>query len=622
MSLKKRTKKDKPRSLIDFDQPSNTEEFIEELRVMSAAAVGVVLVRTKELQRAAATLFEFTVAKSDTKFRVWSITEGWKELPTAARSSLASPTGRALGMEEFGGTSPETGRENAQEESQEYIFDLYAKGIEPQANTIEIGRALSWLINTISEQEDREHSVNVMFAPEHWFAAPNFEEYIRTFVTKSFDIDARLVLICHDTVTIPERLFEELRVMDFLPPNAGELYNFCSETVEGLDLGDVENEITLSSPDKERLVQNALGMSYNEFTTALSIGLVRQDEALKDGDPVDIDKLVETILETKVEIIKKNNILEMMKPIDIDKVGGMDLLKDWLNERKIAFTSDAREYGIDMPKGILCAGPPGTGKSLVAKAIAAVLGLPLISFDIGKVFGGLVGQSEGQMRSSLNLIEAMAPVVLLMDEIDKGFSNVSGGGDSGTSARVFGTFLTWMQERKSQDKPVFVVMTANNVSHLPPELLRKGRLDEIFFVGFPSAEERKQILKIHLGLRGHEDVPDEDVEMVLEHTNKFVGAELEAIVKDSLLRSMNEGLPHPTGAIMTKFAKETRPLSKTFGDKIRAMAEWAEKNAQPASSLSDDGTKGIASVGTSNSRPMVKRHAKRIIKPSRQSSDD
>jgi SpoVK/Ycf46/Vps4 family AAA+-type ATPase len=259
-------------------------------------------------------------------------------------------------------------------------------------------------------------------------------------------------------------------------------------------------------------------------------------------------------------------------------------MKEWLKLRSKAFSQEARDYGIEMPKGVLCVGPPGTGKSLFSKATASTFGVPLVKFDIGKVFGKFVGESEGRIRQAIKIIEAMAPCVLLVDEIDKGFGGLSGGGtDGGTSMRVLGSFLNWMQDRDCDAHPVFVVMTANNVQGLPPELMRRGRIDEIFACTFPGHDERKEIAGIHLKKRGH-TLPPSQLDKVAAACDKYVGAEIEAAIKNALLDAFNEGLDHPKPEHIEKHLKEMVPLSKAFADKMQFMHEWAKNNAKPASS--------------------------------------
>ena len=213
----------------------------------------------------------------------------------------------------------------------------------------------------------------------------------------------------------------------------------------------------------------------------------------------------------KQQIIRKSGLLEYYAASeDFANVGGLAVLKDWLNKRAMAFTDEARAFGLPAPKGILLLGVQGCGKSLCAKAVSRLWQLPLLRFDMGRMFGSLVGSSEENVRRAIAVAESVAPAILWVDEIDKAFAGSQGSGatDGGTTARVFGTFLTWLSEKTA---PVFVVATANDISQLPPELLRKGRLDEIFFVDLPSEEERAEIFRIHLAKRGrdpeHFDLP-------------------------------------------------------------------------------------------------------------------
>ncbi|MFA6906857.1 MAG: AAA family ATPase, partial [Sphaerochaeta sp.] len=255
--------------------------------------------------------------------------------------------------------------------------------------------------------------------------------------------------------------------------------------------------------------------------------------------------------------------------------------KDWLRRREKAFTQDARDFGLEVPRGILLLGLPGTGKSLAAKAVANAWQLPLLRLDMGKVFGGIVGQSEENMRSALLTAETLAPCILWIDEIEKGMAGIqsSGSTDGGTTSRVVGTFLTWMQEKK---KPVFVVATANNIAQLPPELLRKGRVDEIFFVDLPDAEERKEILKIHLERRKRKIFSDDDMDELAMISKGFTGAELEEAVKEAMYRAYDEGQLLTSGQLKEALL-ETSPLSITMSEMIRNTREWAKGRAVMAS---------------------------------------
>lgn len=225
-----------------------------------------------------------------------------------------------------------------------------------------------------------------------------------------------------------------------------------------------------------------------------------------------------------------------------------------------------------------------TGKSLVAKAAGSILGLPVIRFDVGRVFGSYIGQSEQSMRSVLAMLDAMAPVVLMLDEIDKGFAGMTGGqSDSGTTLRVFGTFLTWMQERDQLNRPVFLIMTANRVEGLPPELLRKGRVDEIWSVNVPNGTERAAILNIHANKRKQE-IDKEDMPSLVRITEHLVGAEIEALIEDALVMSFADGSPGINYEYLEKAKTYLKPMSQTRAQEFEHMRRWADTNARPASS--------------------------------------
>lgn len=266
--------------------------------------------------------------------------------------------------------------------------------------------------------------------------------------------------------------------------------------------------------------------------------------------------------------------------VDASDVGGLDMLKTWLSSRKTAFSSNkAREWGLPEPKGLLLLGVPGGGKSLTARCIAREWGLPLLRLDAGRLFGSLVGQSESQTRQAIEAAEACSPCVLWIDEIEKGLSG-TGGLDGGTSSRVFGAILTWLQEKTS---PVFVIATANRIKALPPELLRKGRFDEIFYVGLPDALARREIIEIHVRRRKR-TLTQEDVNILAEATEGFSGAELEQAVVDALFTAWSENAREITRSDVLNAVKATTPLSKTMREEINEIEAWASTRARQASS--------------------------------------
>lgn len=313
------------------------------------------------------------------------------------------------------------------------------------------------------------------------------------------------------------------------------------------------------------------GLSTTEAENALALSLIES----KKFSP-------EIIYREKVQAVKKTGLLDIVDPDPrgLDAVGGLEELKGWILKRRRAYTPEAEKFGLPAPKGVLLVGVPGTGKSLSAKAIGTALGVPTVRLDIGSLFNSLVGESEARTRDALALAEAMSPCVLWIDEIDKGLagSSGSGSGDSGVTRRVFGTVISWMQERR---RPVFLVATANQVHGLPPELLRKGRFDEIFAVDLPSAMERQVIFAIHLTRKSR--VPGKfDLDVLAEATEGFTGSEIETVVDEAMFNAFDKGKDIDT-ATLAAAAKATTPLSKTAKEQIEAIREWAQTRARFAS---------------------------------------
>jgi AAA+ superfamily predicted ATPase len=290
---------------------------------------------------------------------------------------------------------------------------------------------------------------------------------------------------------------------------------------------------------------------------------------------------VPLVVREKERVIRQSQVLEYHDPdARMADVGGLENLKTWLDRRGQAFGPGAREFGLEPPKGVLLLGVQGCGKSMMAKAVAASWQFPLLRFDMGKVFGGIVGQSEGNIRSALQVAQALAPCVLWIDEIEKGLAGLgsSDQSDAGTTARVVGTLLTWMQEKRD---PVFVVATANRIEMLPPELLRKGRFDEIFFVDLPVARVREEIMAIHLRKK-RRDPADFNLDKLAAQSIGFSGAEIEEAIRDGLLEAFFEGRELRTEHIADALAA-TFPLSRTMREQIGQLRAWAKVRARLAS---------------------------------------
>src|SRR5688500_17577450 len=379
-----------------------------------------------------------------------------------------------------------------------------------------------------------------------------------------------LVLLSPITKIPPELEKSVSAVLDWELPNRLEIEGAARKVLPNLPAA-TQQEIESEPTFMERVVEGALGLTLVEDENVFAKSAVRTHS---------FD--LETILEEKKQIIRKNGLLEYYEHREeFSDVGGMEILKDWLVKRRNAFSSRAREFGLPLPKGILLIGVPGTGKSLTAKAVGALWGMPLLRLDVGKIFAGLVGSSEENVRSVIRTAEAIAPAILWIDELEKGFSGTGSSGqtDGGTTSRVFGSFITWLQEKTS---PVFVIATANNVQQLPPELLRKGRFDEIFFCDLPDREDRRQILEIHIR-RKNRDPGQFDLEKLVDATVDYSGAEIEQAVVAAMYDAFDTGNDLSTEG-MLHVLKEIVPLAITMREQIEAMREWSRTRARAASS--------------------------------------
>lgn len=371
-------------------------------------------------------------------------------------------------------------------------------------------------------------------------------------------------------------------VADMPTPSAEELERSLENILANIDPGDWEQEHTVEDEDISRIAALGMGMTKYEFETHASLAIV---QASIDDEPcVSAEVLTRGIAQGKTEVVKQSEMLELFHPEDMADVGGMQRLKDWVNNRASSFTDDAKSYGLEAPKGIALIGVPGAGKSLVAKAVAGSWGVPLIRLDFGSVFSKYVGESESRMRAALSMVSRMGRLVLFADEIDKGLAGSGGGGqDNGISSRVLGSFLTWMQENQSD---VFVIMTANRIEGLPPELFRRGRLDGVFSVGLPNGDERVEVLEVHLRKRGRDitSFDADELDAFRTVSDRYLPAEIESAVKDALLLSYND--EDSDDIQMSHILEALRgmvPMSKSHETQINAILNWAETNATPVS---------------------------------------
>ena len=378
-------------------------------------------------------------------------------------------------------------------------------------------------------------------------------------------------IILSSIYRLPAELEKYITVLQIPLPKRNELG-------EVLDIVAKQSKVELKTNLRNRLIDAALGMTSMEADLAYCLASV------KDGFD---EKSPFTISSEKEQIIRKSGILDYFpKNESLRDVGGRDDLKEWLNKRQLAYDKEARDWGLKEPKGLLLLGVPGCGKSLIAKSIASSWNMPLLRLDVGKVFQGIVGSSEDNIRKAIATAEAVAPCVLWIDEIEKGLSGVqsSGATDGGVTSRIFSTILTWMQEKTA---PVFVVATANNINQLPPELLRKGRFDDFFFVDLPSQKEKENIFSIHLQ-KNRQNVSSFALDILAQKAEGFNGAEIEECIKEAMFTAYVESqetniAPKLQMIHILDAIKNTVPLSKTMEKQITDLRKFAVSRAKNAS---------------------------------------
>ncbi len=369
------------------------------------------------------------------------------------------------------------------------------------------------------------------------------------------------IIVLASQINIPDHLSEVITILEFPLPAAAEIRQEIQQISKDISK-DASGQLEASAI--EELVRSSQGLSLDRVRRVLAKAIAESGQLRADH--------VELILEEKRQSIRQTQILDFYpSTIEISDIGGLDNLKEWLLRRGGSFSERARQYGLPHPRGLLLAGIQGTGKSLTAKAISHHWHLPLLRLDVGRLFAGLVGESESRTRQMIQLAEALAPCVLWIDEIDKAFSGADSRSDSGTTNRVFGTFLTWMAEKTS---PVFIVATANNIRQLPAELVRKGRFDEVFFVGLPNQAERQQIFNVHLGKFRPHNLRAYDLERLAYETPDFSGAEIE----QSIIEAMHIGFSQNrdfTNDDILEAASQIVPLAQTAQVEIQLLQEWA-----------------------------------------------
>ena len=413
-------------------------------------------------------------------------------------------------------------------------------------------------------KSSNKDGVYVLLDFDPYVNEPTNTRYIKEIAMKFDGTRNKLVFISHQ-IKMPVSLNHSIVRFDLSLPNEDALSYMVSE--EALNWQrESGQKVSLEKKAVARMVSNLKGLTFKDSRHLIRNAIVH-DNAITESD-------VSEVMHAKYQLLNRDDVISFeYDTARFGDVGGMGKLKQWLHQREKFFHGESNVQGIDAPKGLLLLGVQGCGKSLAAKAIAGIWNVPLLRFDFGALYDKFIGESEKNLRASLKTAEVMSPCVLWIDEIEKG---ISGGNDDGTSKRILGALLTWLAENKSH---VFVVATANNIEDLPPELIRKGRLDEIFFVDLPAEEIRKQIYAIHLEKR-EVSTTAVNLDEVARASEGFSGAEIEQVVVSALYTIHAEEEQMNTQYLLDGI-KATRPLSVVMAEQIEQLREWAAERTVP-----------------------------------------
>ena len=377
-------------------------------------------------------------------------------------------------------------------------------------------------------------------------------------ISKTLKTQPKNIIIISREVDIPDTLKELITVVEFPLPNYREICEELKRLMSSLQQ-DISEDVI------KNLASACQGLTLERIRRVLSKIIAQSGEINESSSPV--------ILEEKKQIIQQTQLLDFcLTDKKLSDLGGLNIFKKWLKLREKAFSQSALDYGLPYPKGLLLVGVQGTGKSVAAKVIAYEWNLPLLRLDFGRLFGSLLGQSESRIRNVIQIAEALSPCVLWIDEIDKAFASGKSEGDNGTTNRVLSTFITWLAEKVS---PVFVVATANNIEWIPPEVIRKGRFDEVFFLSLPSLEERLSIFKVHLEKVRPGQLSTYQLSLLGEITNGFSGAEIEQVVIEAMRLAFSEHREFRTEDLVISI-QNLVPLSRTKYREIEELQKWAE----------------------------------------------
>jgi hypothetical protein len=437
------------------------------------------------------------------------------------------------------------------------------------------GDALNGIRERAEATSNPERGIWIMRDLPVWLEGPGGASVLRRlrnlarFLPTTARDRAQAIVVISPSAKVPDELSVHATVVEWPLPDRQEIGAIIDAAIEALP----DNIKAQAAPNgtRDAAIDAAIGLSGEEAASCYARSIVK----LRRIDPAIVAK-------EKRRVVAREGVLEWFDPLPggLDAVGGLDNLKQWLIARASAYSAKAREYGLPAPKGAMLVGVPGCGKSLTAKAIATAWNVPLLRLDLGALKSKFVGDSEANLRKAFRIIEVIGRCVVWLDEIEKALQGAtSGSADGGVSSDALGAILSWMQDRQGE---AFVIATANDVTSLPPELLRKGRFDELWFVDLPTEGERTAIIAATLKSHGRKIA---NVEQIAAQTDGFTGAELAALVPDALFYAFNDGQREPTADDLIEAAKTVVPLSKTAAEKIGTLRNWAVGRARRATSV-------------------------------------
>ena len=528
-----------------------TLSFSERLRLIDRAGYGVILTRTREPVRVIDALKHYTYTRKnsetnelDSKFRVWDCVRGWVEYP--------------VNITQEGGSVS--------------ITELDPVSISDEVNLTDA----TGLIQDVKNMNKAPWPTGVyVFNYPHFHIKDNAEfivmlkSYCHTLPTGR----SRVILVVPEGFTMPAELEDDITILDYSVPTQAELIERFGSLLEELDKANPFN-----ADEVQTIAAAGLGMTELDFDQSVSLSIAEHSGGdSKAPITATLTEFLAVIYRCKTEAVKRTNMLELIDPLPVDELGGQENVKAWATERQTWFSKAAQLFGLRPPRGALALGLPGTGKSLLARVLGSIFMMVIVRFDISKVFGKFVGESESRMDIALAFIRAISPVIVWVDEIDK--AGLSGDSANESSKRVLGKMLTFMQEAPDG---VFFIFTANRPDALPPELLRPGRLNITFGVVLPNAREREDIFRIHMTKRKQKWAGITDIQLAITDSEGYTGAEIEEAVNSAVGVAFKTHEPI-TGALLAKQIKFIKPQSKSHAIDYQKVIDWCSSNAIPAS---------------------------------------